>query len=370
VAGGFLVASVAISLPSIVASVPVAEPARESAEAGQYPDIYLILLDGYPRGDTLATAFGHDNRGFEAALTARGFSVASESHSNYTHSWLTMSSMLHGRHIADIPGLAPAGSTPPDQYRSLMRAIADGEMVRQLRRHGYRINAVPPPFRSLALSTADRYLDGGQLTDFEYSLLTNSQVSRLVLALSSDFYVSQQRDRFEAGLDQIRSLAPVAATATEPQFLLAHIFSPPHAPLVFGANGERIRMAACVPDRCSLWEFPDDEAWAGLGDQVAYLNERLLETIDGVLDANPDAIIVLMSDHGSRRSDRDPAEHFRTFFAARTPGQDIFPADSDPVNVLRRLSDAYIGTDLGALPYEAWLSPVDNQPLDLIRFDR
>jgi hypothetical protein len=249
-----------------------------------------------------------------------------------------------------------------------MRAIADGEMVRELRRHGYRINAIPPPFRSLALSTADRYLDGGQLTDFEYSLLTNSQVSRLLLAVLPDFYVVQQRDRFEAALETVRSVA--SEGATEPQFLLAHVFSPPHAPLVFGANGERIPMAPCVPDTCSLWEFPDDEAWARLGSQVSYLNERLLATIDTVLESDHGAIIILMSDHGSRRSDRVPAEHFRTFFAARTPGAEVFPADSDPVNVLRRLSDAYLGTDLGELPYEAWLSPVDNRPLDLVRFDR
>jgi hypothetical protein len=73
-----------------------------------------------------------------------------------------------------------------------------------------------------------------------------------------------------------------------------------------------------------------------------------------------------MSDHGSRRSDADVAEHFRTLFAARTPGADVFAADIDAVNVLRRLADAYLGSSLGDLPYERWSSPIDNQPLDLV----
>jgi len=39
------------------------------------PNIYLVLLDGYPRRDTLLDDLGIDNGPFEEALGGRGFDV-------------------------------------------------------------------------------------------------------------------------------------------------------------------------------------------------------------------------------------------------------------------------------------------------------
>jgi hypothetical protein len=360
-ASSFLLVAAIVSGPAALGSVPTADRAP-LGQPGAYPNIYLMLLDGYPRGDVLASLFGHDNQPFETELSQRGFMVASEGHSNYAHSWVTMTSMLHGEFIDDIPGLLPPSDAPPDQFRSLMAALNDGQMIDLLREHGYEIATIPPPFRSLSLSTADRYLDGGQLTDFEYQLLAHSQLGRLLIDVFPDFLVDQQRDRFQSTLRRVEALAQ--ETGERPRFLLAHIFSPPHAPLVYGADGEELPLADCVPDTCRLWEYPED-AWTGLGDQVTYLNSRLIPTIDRIINADPRAVIVLMADHGARRSPTDLGEYFHAFFAARTPGEDPFPQDSDPVNVLRRLADAYMATDLGALPYQSWYSPVLNRPLNL-----
>ena len=47
------------------------------------PNVYILMLDGYPRADTLATTFGFDNGPFLAELESRDFDVAAESRSNY-----------------------------------------------------------------------------------------------------------------------------------------------------------------------------------------------------------------------------------------------------------------------------------------------
>jgi len=363
---GLLLVSLGLALPAVPASVPASSsPGGETtAPVASTPNVYLLMLDGYPRADTLQTLYGHDNSSFEANLARRGFSVASASHSNYSHSWLTMTSMLHGAFMDDIAGLARGTQDPAEQYRSLMAALNDGAMVRRFRENGYEVDAIPPPFRSLALSTADRYLDGGQMTDFEYSLLTNSHLSGPVLTLWPDLLVDQERDRFGHALATAEALARERLPG--PRLLLAHIFSPPHAPLVYGRSGEQLPMADCVPNDCALWEFPDDEAWAGLGDQVAYVNSRLLPTLDAIIGADPTAVIVLMSDHGSRRSSDDVDEYFMTFFAARTPGRHVFPDDPSPVNVLRRLGQEYLHTETASLTYRRWHSPIENLPLSLV----
>ena len=50
----------------------------ESDSAAGSPDMYVILLDGYPRADVLDYAFDIDNSAFLDALAERGFTVAAE----------------------------------------------------------------------------------------------------------------------------------------------------------------------------------------------------------------------------------------------------------------------------------------------------
>ena len=95
----------------------------------------------------------------------------------------------------------------------------------------------------------------------------------------------------------------------------------------------------------------------GFVDEVAAVNALVLDTADRVIAADPSAVIIVMSDHGSRYTFDDEAEHFRSFFAARTPGTGtVYPDDESPVNILRRLAGALFDIDVEALAYQAWSS--------------
>lgn len=361
-ASGYLIVALALFVPPAIASIPSADR-YPGAPADDLPNVYLLLLDGYPRSDTLASVFDYDNRPFELALEGMGFRIADESRSSYAHSWVSLTSMVHGSHIEDIAQLAPlADAAANEQFRALMLALNEGTMVDLFRQNGYRIAAIPPPHQSLGLSTADEYLDSGHMSDFEYSLLIHSQIGRAVMPLVRDFIADQVRGRFQATLDTIETVA--RSEADRPELLLAHVHSPPHAPLVYDADGQPLPLDACVPVTCTLWEYPDS-GWAGLTDQLRYLNGRLLTTLESVIEADPTAVIVLTADHGSRYSSDDLGEYFRIFFAARTPAADPFPRDVHTANILRHLADAYLGTDLGEVDHRTWYSPILNQPLNL-----
>ena len=57
---------------------------------GNSPNIYILLLDGYPRADTLAERYDFDNRPFLEELRDRGFDVAERSRTNYMFTQLVL----------------------------------------------------------------------------------------------------------------------------------------------------------------------------------------------------------------------------------------------------------------------------------------
>ena len=62
---------------------------------GSFPDIYYIILDGYPSDANLKEFYDFDNQEFTACLRDRGFYIASESRSNYALTFLSLASSLN-----------------------------------------------------------------------------------------------------------------------------------------------------------------------------------------------------------------------------------------------------------------------------------
>ena len=85
------------------------------AAAADSPDIYLLMLEDYPRADTLRRLFGFDNSPFLDTLTAGGFSVARNSRSNYMYTSLNLAALFHMQYLADLPAFRSwqAGQSPP-----------------------------------------------------------------------------------------------------------------------------------------------------------------------------------------------------------------------------------------------------------------
>jgi hypothetical protein len=166
-------------------------------------------------------------------------------------------------------------------------------------------------------------------------------------------------------VDALDTTAELAEQATtEPQFVLTHVHSP-HTPFVLSERAPHASVQECFPSSCAFWSvpmeglhMPFDEYQHGLARQIEALNGKVLAMTDRIVSADPDAVIVLMSDHGVRYSLAQPDEHFRIFFAARTPSIDSpFPPDQSAVNVLRTLFAAYFALPSDPLPYQAWLGP-------------
>lgn len=337
-----------------------ATPLPDYATAGTGgPSIYLILLDGYPRADTLADVFDIDNEPFLESLEEQGFSVTEQARSNYNKTWLTLASMLNAAYIEELL----AEQRPPESEASQIRwtqALINASTVPELLRdRGYTIKAMAPPFTSTALTTADEYIDHGHLTEFEAKVTSASPWAALLRDEFAAFLAQSLKDAVVNTLEATARLAEESDGS--PQLVLAHVHSP-HPPFVLAASVRP--MPDCVPVRCSPWDpsleesgFTLDEYRTGLAEQLEALNDLVLSAVTRITRADPDAVIVVMSDHGSRYSLSDGEEHFKILYAVRSPGHpQLFSAHESPVNLFRRLSSAYFGTEMPALPYRAWLS--------------
>ncbi|NJD29580.1 MAG: LTA synthase family protein [Chloroflexi bacterium] len=328
---------------------------RPAGDVGQppsgAPDIYLIMLDGYPRADTLAHDFSFDNSPFLRSMQDLGFDIADQAHSNYNATLLTLSSVLNMKHVDDV---IPSPPGQPGHAAALIRSINAGEALQALWRAGYVVASIPSGITTTAVFSVDRYLDTGQINSFEMSLAKSGVLPNLLPDLQRSWFYAQHRDRIRSAFDRLATLA--GEDVVSPRFVFAHVMSP-HAPIVFNADGSPHVELRCIPQTCALWDEhrgPDEDA--ELPGQVAYLNTLVFDTVRRVLASTKrPAVIVVFSDHGSRHDLGDRDEMLRNLFVAYTPGRPgLFPSDASPVNIIPRILNAYVGAEIPLATEEAY----------------
>ncbi len=319
------------------------------------PDVYVLLLDGYARGDIMSARYGLDDSPFRDGLAQRGFDVATESHSNYLITNLSLSSFLNYRQLQDVPDIKPLIANPSAaDGPAVYRAISSPAILEDFRSIGYETITVSSGFEQVAVRGADHFLDPGQINEFEIQLLRPSLIAPIATLIAPDVFSGQQRDRIESIFTTVEGLA--AAPSSRPRFVFAHVPSP-HAPWVDRADGSP-RIATNL--EAYYWDTPETtgltraeivDAYSG---QAVYLGRRTLASIDAVLAASArPPIILVLSDHGSSLdvTVENAETRLRNLFAAYTPGRDsVFPDDVTLVNVFPTLLNSYFRVDLPTAP--------------------
>ena len=331
----------------------IQRPSTAQGAAAPGPSIYLLLLDGYPRLDTLQRLFAHDNGAFVAGLEQRGFHVASHSRSNYMYTELTLSSMLHMRHTDELLDTEP----------STRRLIDDNPVFDELRQRRYRILANAPPWDGVAMRSADTFCGDGAMTDFEFHLLRSTAILPLTQVVAPSLLGDRWRDSVVTAFACLaRSLDYEAS-----QLVVTHVPSP-HLPIVFEADGSAAppELYSDTAHELGLAADAFNEAYIG---QLEHINQRVNVAVDELIAADPDAVVIVISDHGSesrfnwgdaRLSDLD--ERFSNFFAARTPGHAcLFGGAPTPVNTFPTVFNAYFGLDIALQPDSTYVSTAQSK---------
>jgi len=316
------------------------------------PNMVFIMLDGYPRADKLLSEFGIDNSAFTNALRARDFVVADHSRSNQTSTELTLAQMFNYFPATEI---ARRLDGPAPLWRV---TINDGAFFADLHRLGYQTVAVSPGYEEVALRRADVFMDTGQLNDFEWAVVQISGLSVLADVVLPNVAADQDRarilDAFNVAEAQARTLG------SGRKFMFVHVVSP-HPPQVFDAAGGPLDLPGFnIPngDPQEISRFGFAEWTRRLGGQLQFLDGRTLHLVDTITAADPGAVVVVFSDHGSGAPPREPGVPFpyadlRTanLLAVRSPGKSgIIDDRSTLANLLPRLLRAYTGSGPADVP--------------------
>jgi hypothetical protein len=324
----------------------------------------------------LQRLYGHDNRPFLDGLRDLDFAIAPESCSNYPYTALVVSAMLNFDYVRNVIGEQGA-------MREVLESVAEPRLFRILVERGYRIFTL----------TSSRSLLHHELSEHNVARrrgwsLSVSPFSRELLAMTPfdvdrvanwiwhdpEHAVSPEVAEIQADLEALATIAQIP----EPTFVFMHLMSP-HEPFLFHRDGSARAERIHVPKNRD-WNTADLASFReNYAEEVAGLNQRLLPSIEALLEASPDPpVILLLGDHGPRPhgyathwtrvgdfvfGDTDALpmsivpengfldEWMGILHAAHLPGQaDRFYADISPVNAVRLILSAYLDLDTPPLP--------------------
>ena len=344
---------------------PLDVTATPTVAASGGPNIYLLLLDGYARSDTLAD-LGYDNQPFLSHLADRGFDVADDATASYQNTTQTIAAMLHMRHLPELPVDVPAAEI--EQRRLLRELSQEAPAFEAVLSAGYALKVIAPGFAEVDLEIGDQSSLIG-VNEFEAHLMRRVGLHHLIEAVAPGTMYRMYGDRVMAALD--RTVAMAAEKG--PHLVFAHLISP-HAPFIWDSDGEWTEPLPCYPD-CqegeTLWRLTgltrDEYAHRYTG-QVQHLNRLVLDAVDAIVAADPTAVVVVFSDHGSRMDETDLDEWYRTLFASRTPGRpDLYAGHEGPTGVMVGLLRGYFGADVPwpeAVRFESLGGPMVLSPRD------
>jgi hypothetical protein len=331
-------------------SLPLSDSAQEK------PDIYYIILDGYPRADVLEEIFKYDNSPFINDLKELGFVVPENSHSNYSRTAISVSTTLDMQYWDSIsPNMEGA------VFWWLVEPVMDHSRLRgTLETIGYQYVAIASDWGITNNPSADVYFKPYPLvlTDYENYYLSNTPLKLLYAPFQQFAPITTSdvhRDFIEYNLDTLKDVPLISG----PKFVFSHIIVP-HPPFVFEDDGAPINTAGGFTfDSPDGSMFSKQEYKERYVEQVKYINVQIRQVIQSLLDESTHPpIIIIQADHGSATHvDFDDLqgscikERFSTFAAYYLPGKspDVIPQDISAVNIFRIVLNEYFDARLELL---------------------
>lgn len=339
------------------------EPLFRSGEATESsrPSIFYLVLDGYARDDVLRDLFGVDNEPFLRELESRGFQVARECTSNYVQTPLSLASSLNARYLREDDG------DPEGDREQLRDRIGQNAVTASLKGLGYRTVAFDSGFdlTNIRLDVDEFRSPRPRPTGFHQYLIEHSPLHWLESRREGGSMFDQARERIEYAMEGL----PRLAASGNSIFAFVHIIIP-HPPFLYKADGSPYEKPG---DRFNLVDgdtfkrsYGGEALYReGYRGQVEYLNRRLLEVIDRMLEASPEPpVILIQSDHGSGLNywlddveATDLRERFGNFTAVLLPaGGAPLRQDITPVNLFRVVLRQVFGVPLEELDDRCYFS--------------
>lgn len=333
--------------------------------SSEKPDVYVIVLDTYPRADSLEKTFNISNQDFISQLTDMGFYVAPCSRCNYAYTELSLSSMFNLDYLDQVaPEVIKSGQDTVPLFNLLKNSLMRRNFE-QLGYNTYSIASYPP----LAWEDADFFYNSNSididkkedrsfLTSFERMIFESTALKTFLdLNVFTDsteqipvnyYRYAEHVQKHLFTLDALKNVV----TKRGPKLVFTHITSP-HAPFVFTPDGDLLDNPPNIP-----WVegLPWEEHKKYFGMQVQYISNEMIPIIREIIESSETKpIIVLIGDHGYAAD----AERMAVLTAVYAPDKvkdSMYPGIS-LVNIFRIIFNQSFGGNYKILDDISYMSP-------------
>ncbi|MBI2855096.1 MAG: sulfatase-like hydrolase/transferase [Chloroflexi bacterium] len=294
------------------------------------PDIYFIILDEYAHPDTIKEQYGYDNSRFIDSLRKKGFFVANGSRMHNEETIRAVASILNMEYTPE--------TEPPE---TTYQRIINNKVADYFRSIGYRYVYFGQWYETDRYKiNADTYFNfyentgyGPLTSEFTVLLWNTTMLRPFYNYIAGGRYEGYYREGLIRTLDQLKKVPEMEG----PKFVYAHIMSP-HAPFVFGPNGERIAPA-------DFYNFYDQDYYLG---QYVFTSRQIDKVIEDILSkSTTDPIIVVQSDHGVRW--HVGWEKILNAYHLPGDGGELLYESISPVNTFRLILNHYFNADFELL---------------------
>lgn len=254
------------------------------AEFGENrPNVYYFVFDEYGGYENLLYYYNYDNSEFLEALEERGFSVARESRN--TEAVETVTILPNLLNLDYVVALEDSKKTKEDW-------VHNTAMNRIFRENGYQVQMIN---HIDALGTENAQVLTKEQTRRTISeiLLKNSLFNKMPRAkkLLDDLFSLDYSSNYRRCLDNALDAGMNAwKTAQDGPTLTIGYIQCPHSPTMVGRHGEEMPFS-------QGWNWLDHSLYLN---QLGFVSDYILELVDTIQKNDPEAMIILQSDHGNR----------------------------------------------------------------------
>ena len=328
----------------------------------ELPDVYYIILDGYPDAKTLERVYDFDNNEFLSYLNDKGFFVPADSHSNYDKTALSMTSSLNMAYLVDHAKYDSGESLNKDISLNVKHMLWNNEVMKLFAEKGYSTISFKSGYRTIDLISVaqNSECEGGKGPLSSRFMVMLTETSMLRFSTITKLYESDKKNDI---LCIFNSLPNVSEKYNEPVFVFAHILVP-HPPYLFDKDGGELS-----PETLDLGNQRWDNTELFVG-QLQFANGKLEKTIDSILknsqDEGRESVIILQGDHGTQVG-FDPnnitpegvMNRMHILNAYHLPGietpEEFIDKKITPVNTFRVISNIYLGQNYTLLDNRSYV---------------
>lgn len=258
----------------------------ERAKDADRPNIYWILCDEYAGSDELSKYYHYDNLPFYNKLREMGFTVSEHSYNWNSSTYRILYNILNMEYNNSIDQetmkkeLARPDLPLWNVFRDLGYELYEMESANKLG----LTNLLSKAATDSAPKTADGQTVLGLLLQSSILYRYENQITDYILPADS---ASSDIDAVLSVFDSVENIAQYKLK--NPAFVWIYLKSP-HAPYLFDQDGN------IVPEE--MWKNRTEKKY--YLNQLIYTTKHLEKMCRAILDADPDSIILLQSDHGQR----------------------------------------------------------------------